>query len=116
MLEEKKRLDPEPANGYLLKSKNSKSKDNKLTWEFWGLYNKEFVDDDTKDLHYLENCPKLTSCPGCEQIIEKSILNSHILTEWDNKSNFKQWKEWDEPIKVEEEKEHSSKCLGRNNS
>ena len=77
-------------------------------WEFWGLFNKEFIEEDVKDLHYLEGWPKLTSCPGCEQIIEKSSLSSHLLEEWENKTDFEQWERWNDVIKKDEVKGHVS--------
>ena len=102
-----KRLDPESATAHLNKAK-SKNKDPKLVWEFWGVFDKNFIDEDNKDLHYLENWPKLTSCPGWEQIIEKTALNAHILAEWENKDNFEQCNDWKEPYKKGEQEMHSS--------
>ena len=116
MIEDKKRLDPESATAHLTKAKANKIKDPRLVCEFWGTYDKNFIEEDVKDLHYLESWPKLTSCPGWEQIIEKSALNAHILTEWENKDNFEQWKDWKEPYKKDEHENHLTVWSKDNNS
>lgn len=95
MKEEKKRIDVEPARN-INKSRKSNTNDQndaKFKCEFCGHYDSKFSDEDEKDLHYLENCPKLTSCPGCDQIIEKSVVNTHLVNECENKAEYSQCKE-----------------------
>ena len=33
--------------------------------------------DDALDLHYIEGCEMLTSCPQCDKIVEKARLSQH---------------------------------------
>ncbi|CAI2386351.1 unnamed protein product [Moneuplotes crassus] len=85
IMEEKKRIDVEPAkNAFSSRRKSnikSRGQDRKFMCEFCEKFDEGFADEDNKDLHYLEDCPKLTSCPGCEQIIEKTSLDNHLLQE-----------------------------------
>ena len=52
------------------------------------MKDQEFSDSEKLDLHFLNNCPMLTSCPGCGQIVEKLTLNVHLVKECTEKANF----------------------------
>jgi len=54
--------------------------------QFCGRYDPEFTQD-ALDLHYWKECPMLTSCAQCEQVIEVSMLNDHLLNECEMKYN-----------------------------
>ena len=53
------------------------------------------------DLHYLQECKMLMQCPGCEQIIEISSLNKHLLRECSNLELWSQCKRCSEAIPKE---------------
>ena len=106
-----KRIDAEPARNVLSKKRRSnvgkgKDQDFKLKWEFCGRYDTNFAEEDVKDLHYLEDCPKLTSWPGWELIIEKIQVNNHLLHECEKKDNYSQWEKWNKAIEQDKLEEH----------
>jgi len=39
------------------------------------------LSEEKLDLHYWQECPMLTSCKLCEQVIEIATLNEHLLSE-----------------------------------
>ncbi|CAI2386316.1 unnamed protein product [Moneuplotes crassus] len=114
MLEEKKRIDAEPASKAFNNRRKSSTKngntDRKMVCEFCGKFNEKFAEEDNKDLHYLEECPKLTSCPGCEQIIEKTTLDKHLLNECEEKQDFEQCEKCEKVVNQNELDIHKAKC------
>merc|ERR550517_817489 len=51
---------------------------------FCGEYNPAFAadeDEEALDVHYFQECPMLTECQYCEQIVETSGLVDHIIDE-----------------------------------
>lgn len=44
--------------------------------------------EDMLDLHYWKECPLLTPCPACAQIVEIAGLPEHLLEECEHKQNF----------------------------
>lgn len=44
--------------------------------------------EDMLDLHYWKECPLLTPCPACAQIVEIAGLPEHLLEECEHKHNF----------------------------
>ena len=60
-----------------------------FTCHFCDRYDESFTDEKL-DLHYWRECPMLTSCSRCQQIIEVATLNDHLLNECSQKSNHQQ--------------------------
>lgn len=44
---------------------------------------------DALDIHYIESCSMLMSCQACEKIIEKSRLQSHLVSECEHRDKIK---------------------------
>ena len=38
------------------------------------------ANDDALDLHYWQECPLLSSCPSCGQVVEISAFPDHLLS------------------------------------
>jgi len=70
-------------------------------------------DDEGLDTHFWKECPMLTSCPKCEQVIEISDLNEHLLEECAHKSECKQCPRCREAIAIAFYEVHTQrrKCL-----
>ena len=49
--------------------------------QFCGLFDERFSSENELDFHYWKDCPMLTCCLKCEQTIEISYLNEHVLVE-----------------------------------
>merc|ERR1712232_127164 len=62
--------------------------DEPFTCQFCGRHDPSFTDMKL-DVHYWRECPMLCGCPRCEQIIEVSTLNDHLLNECTKKDNHK---------------------------
>ena len=54
---------------------------------FCGVKNKSW-NEDALDLHYWKECPLLSPCPGCAQVVEIAGLPDHLLSECEQKSKF----------------------------
>jgi centrosomal protein CEP104 len=61
--------------------------DNDNMCQFCGKYEMGW-DQEQLDIHFWRDCPMLTSCPGCNQILEISGLNGHLHSECDNGESF----------------------------
>ena len=70
-----------------------------FTCPFCGAFDKAF-DDEGLDTHFWKECPMLTSCPKCEQVIEICDLNEHLLEECAHKTECKQCPRCQEAIAV----------------
>ena len=44
--------------------------------------------EDALDLHYWKDCPLLSPCPACAQVVEIAGLPEHLLDECEQKSNY----------------------------
>ena len=42
------------------------------------------------DLHFWKDCPMLTECNYCSQVIEIETLNQHLLKECEKAGEFKE--------------------------
>merc|ERR1712232_570428 len=62
--------------------------DEPFTCQFCGRHDPSFTDMKL-DVHYWRECPMLCGCPRCEQIIEVSTLNDHLLNECTKKTIIK---------------------------
>lgn len=49
--------------------------------QFCGAKDDKFFEEENLDLHYWQDCPMLTSCLICEQVIEISTLYDHLCDE-----------------------------------
>ena len=49
-------------------------------------------------MHCFEDCPMLTSCPGCNQMLEIPDLNYHLVEECDMKDDFQICPRCKEPV------------------
>jgi centrosomal protein CEP104 len=69
--------------------------------------------EDALDMHYWKECPMLTSCAQCEQVIEVALLNEHLLKECENKDNHRQCLRCNEAIAAQFFEQHSQRasCL-----
>jgi hypothetical protein len=59
-----------------------------FTCQFCGLYDPSFTDEKL-DMHYWKDCPMLTSCEQCGQIVELVALNGHLVDECDRNQAFR---------------------------
>lgn len=48
-----------------------------------------FASEDELDLHMWKDCPVLSACPHCNQVIEVSKLNDHLLRECEHRGNHR---------------------------
>lgn len=55
-------------------------KENEQVCNFCGRYDENF-NSESIDIHYWKECPMLTTCWECEQVIEISTLNDHLMEE-----------------------------------
>ena len=60
-----------------------------LTCQFCGAYDEGFADAERLDMHYWRDCPMLTACGQCGQIIEVADLNRHLVEECDQNQAFR---------------------------
>ena len=54
--------------------------DDPFTCQFCGLYDPSFTEEKL-DMHFWKDCPLLTSCRQCDQVIEVQVLNEHLRDE-----------------------------------
>ena len=83
------------------KFESSFKADNDNMCQFCGKYEQDW-DQEELDMHFWSDCPMLTPCFGCNQILEISSLNDHLLNECSNKDNFKQCPRWEEPVPLDD--------------
>jgi centrosomal protein CEP104 len=50
------------------------------TCNFCGIYDKNFTEE-SLDIHYWRDCPMLTCCWECDQVIEIKSIEEHLLEE-----------------------------------
>jgi hypothetical protein len=64
------------------------------------------------DLHFWQDCPMLTSCKHCEQVIEITTLNDHLLKECET-ANVQACTRCAEPVPAQSYAEHVKRatCL-----
>jgi hypothetical protein len=55
--------------------------------QFCARYDPNFTED-MLDMHYWKECPMLTSCKFCGQVVEIMTLNVHMLEECEKRSKF----------------------------
>ncbi|KAI9360359.1 hypothetical protein DFJ73DRAFT_76828 [Zopfochytrium polystomum] len=65
--------------------------------------------EEALDIHYWKDCPMLTGCPLCNQIVEVPVLTSHMLTECDNRSLVKMCSRCQEAVLASEYLPHISR-------
>ena len=46
--------------------------------------------EDSLDLHYWKDCPMLSPCPACAQVVEIAGLTDHLLDECEHRGEFSQ--------------------------
>ncbi|XP_071448433.1 centrosomal protein of 104 kDa [Hetaerina americana] len=68
--------------------------------------NKAFSAEEGLNLHYWRNCPMLTRCSHCRQVIEVSALSAHLIGECDAQQMYKQCSRCKLAIPVEKYEEH----------
>lgn len=76
-----------------------------FTCQFCLKHDASFTDD-VLDIHYWSKCEMLTPCGQCEQVIEISCLNDHLLTECKYKNHNKECKRCGEAINADYIKDH----------
>ena len=59
-----------------------------FTCQFCGRYDPSFTED-TLDMHYWKECPVLTSCKLCGQVVEIMCLHEHMATECEHREKYK---------------------------
>lgn len=81
--------------------------------DFCGKTEKFFADKGKLDIHLWKDCPMLTICEMCEQVVEISCLNSHLLEECDFKKSFRRCPRCKEAIHANNYKQHTEEmaCL-----
>lgn len=87
--------------------------DNNKTCEFCGKIDKTFLDKGKLDIHLWKDCSMLNLCQMCEQVVEISCLNSHLLEECDFKKSFRKCPRCKEAIHANNYKQHTDEmaCL-----
>ncbi|ETW01476.1 hypothetical protein H310_06987 [Aphanomyces invadans] len=65
-------------------------------------------DTDRLDQHFWAECPMLTQCKMCSQVIEISTLNEHLLVECEQKHNHKECPRCGEAITARFYEKHTS--------
>ena len=55
-----------------------------FTCQFCGRYDPSFTED-TLDMHYWKECPVLTSCKLCGQVVEIMCLHEHMAMECEHR-------------------------------
>ena len=73
-----------------IKKRNPGTKKNDEMCQFCGKIDKTYLQNDNLDMHYWKECPMLTECTHCKQVIEIAGLNEHLLRECDSAKSFKQ--------------------------
>lgn len=58
--------------------------------QFCGRGDPTFANSETMDLHFWKDCPMLTECAYCNQVIEIETLNQHLLRECDKRAEFRE--------------------------
>lgn len=75
--------------------------------QFCGLEDSTFTEE-RLDLHYWQDCPMLCSCKHCEQVIEISTLDEHLLHECEINGLYEQCINCKQPIPTEQYAQHTS--------
>ncbi|GBG27244.1 Centrosomal protein of 104 kDa [Hondaea fermentalgiana] len=83
-----------------------------FTCQFCGRHDPEFTDD-ALDIHYWKECPMLTSCLQCEQVIEVAMLNDHLLNECEMKHNHERCPRCGEAIAAQYFNQHVKRASCR---
>jgi centrosomal protein CEP104 len=87
--------------------------------QFCGEEDPSFTDEKL-DLHYWQDCPMLTSCKQCEQVIEIPTLDEHLLEECEVANKYVKCKACKAPVVKESLEDHqaSAACapLGKGNN
>jgi hypothetical protein len=77
------------------------------TCPFCGLADDTF-DSDRLDQHYWSECPMLSQCKMCGQVIEISTLNEHLLVECEHRHNHRACGQCGEAVLVQFFDKHTS--------
>eukprot|EP00762_Andalucia_godoyi_P000013 ANDGO_02248.mRNA.1 hypothetical protein H257_15268 len=83
--------------------------DDPQTCQFCGQHSPDFTDE-TIDLHYWQDCPMLTVCQSCGQVVELASLNEHLLHECELKDDFAQCRKCEFAIQVDQLAKHQKSC------
>lgn len=76
--------------------------------QFCGAEDPLFAQEGNLDLHLMRECPMLIECT-CEQVIEISCLNEHLLAECEKRTEFKQCARCREAIHRDDWSSHKAK-------
>jgi hypothetical protein len=60
---------------------------NYVNSQFCSRYDPNFTED-MLDMHYWKECPMLTSCKFCGQVVEVMTMNQHMLEECEKRAKF----------------------------
>lgn len=84
-----------------------------ISCDFCGKADRLFADKGKLDIHLWKDCPMLAICQMCEQVVEISCLNSHLLDECDFKKSFRKCPRCKEAIHANNYKQHTEEmaCL-----
>jgi centrosomal protein CEP104 len=63
--------------------------ENEQVCNFCGRFDENF-NQESIDIHYWKECPMLTTCWECEQVVEVSTLNEHLIEECQNSDKYKE--------------------------
>ena len=88
-----------PKGKKVAKPKVEKTKEQGTRCEYCGKMD-DFTDEQM-DLHLYKECPMLTICPGCMNVIEIIKLNEHLDTLCEKKGLYKKCGTCEEPIEKE---------------
>lgn len=81
--------------------------------EFCGRNDRNLTDPRKMDIHLWKECPMLATCSICNQIVEISQLNKHLLEECDNRKVMRRCPRCKEAVHMDEYKQHTEEmsCL-----
>jgi len=74
--------------------------------EFCGKTDRNFTDSAKMDIHLWKECPMLTTCNLCAQVVEIASLNSHFLEECDQKKSQRKCPRCKEAVSTSDYKQH----------
>ena len=92
------------------KFESSFKADNDNVCQFCGKYEIGW-NQEALDVHFWKDCPMLTPCPGCQQILEISGLNDHLMNECEQGEMYSQCPRCKEPIPEDEYNMHTEEGM-----
>eukprot|EP01015_Nassula_variabilis_P033834 TRINITY_DN8213_c0_g1_i4.p1 TRINITY_DN8213_c0_g1~~TRINITY_DN8213_c0_g1_i4.p1 ORF type:complete len:215 (-),score=44.76 TRINITY_DN8213_c0_g1_i4:84-728(-) len=74
--------------------------------EFCGQFNEGFLNQDVYDVHLWRECPMLTMCDLCNQVVKISELNEHLIDECEKRKLNRKCPRCKESVLASEYQDH----------